>query len=83
MKAAVLLGQDFQEHMRTTKSTDFEHFKTLFDTSQKLILDQKDEIFVICTIEWNTIPWMRTTLLHDRAVMLSKAKVHVYSDSVL
>ena len=26
---------------------------------------------------------MRTTLLHDRAIKLSKAKVHVYSDSVL
>ena len=26
---------------------------------------------------------MRTTLLHDRAVKLSKAKVHVFSDSVL
>ena len=26
---------------------------------------------------------MRSTLLHDRAIMLSKAKVHVYSDSVL
>ena len=37
----------------------------------------------ISTIEWNTIPWMRVTLLHDRAVKLSKGKVHVYSDSVL
>ena len=26
---------------------------------------------------------MRTTLLHDRAIKLSKANVHVYSDSVL
>ena len=26
---------------------------------------------------------MRSTLLHDRAIKLSKAKVHVYSDSVL
>ena len=27
--------------------------------------------------------WMRTTLLHNRAVKLSKSKVHVLSDSVL
>ena len=31
----------------------------------------------------NTIPWMRTTLLNDRAVKLSKERVHVFSDSVL
>ena len=49
----------------------------------KHCLNQKDEIFGMSTIEWNTIPWMRTTLPQDRAVKLSKARVHVYSDSVL
>ena len=39
------------------------------DISQRLIL--------------NHGRWMRSTLLHDRAIKLSKAKVHVYSDSVL
>ena len=72
-----------QKNLRTTKNTDFEQVKVLFDISQKLILDHKSEIFGISTIEWNTTPWMRTTLLHDRATELSKAKVHVYSDSVL
>ena len=37
----------------------------------------------ISTIEWNTFQWAKTTLLHDGAVKLSNAKVHVYSDSVL
>ena len=31
----------------------------------------------------NIFPWTRTTLLHDRAIKLSKAKVHVCSGSVL
>ena len=39
------------------------------------------KIYGISTIEWNTTPWMRSTLLHDRVIKLSKAKVHVYSDS--
>ena len=43
----------------------------------------QNQIFGISTIEWNTSPWMRTTLLHDRAIKLSNAKVHVYSDSLL
>ena len=133
VKAAAHLGQYYQENMRTTMKTDFEKVKQLFDISQKLILNQKDEIFVISTIEWNTIPWdendfattVTTTgstcgaswtsprlsmtsetlsapivapmaerffwtvqwsskkLLNDRAVKLSKAEVHVFSDLVL
>ena len=83
MKAAVHLGQDFSDNLRITRNTDFEKVEQLFDISQKLILNQSEDIFGISTIDWNTIPWMRTTLLHDRAVKLSKAKVHIFSDSEL
>ena len=38
MKAAVYLGQGYQDKHRTTKNTDFEQIKTLFDISQSLIL---------------------------------------------
>ena len=41
MKAAVHLGQYYQENLRTTKNTDFEKDKTLFDTSQKLMLNHE------------------------------------------
>ena len=47
MQAAVHLGQDYQESLWTTKNTDFEKVKTLCDISQKVILNQKDEIFGI------------------------------------
>ena len=30
-----------------------------------------------------TIPWLRTILLHDRAINLSKTKAHVHLDSIL
>ena len=65
------------------RTTDFEKVEHLFDISQKLILNQSNELFGISTIDWNTTQWMRTTLLHDRAVKLSSAKEHVYFDSVL
>ena len=74
VKAAVHLGQDYRVQPRIQTSNMSQPF---FDISQKLILDHKREIFGISTIEWNTAPWMRTTLLHDRAIELSKAKVHV------
>ena len=57
-KAAVHLGQDYQENLRTTKNEDFEQVKTFFGISQKLILDHKREILGMSTIEWNTTPWM-------------------------
>ena len=47
------------------------------------ILSQREEIFGTSAIDWNTIPWMTTTLLHDRAVKQSNARVHVFTDSVL
>ena len=40
-KAAVHLGQDFLENLRTTKNTYFKQVKTLFDISQKPGLKHK------------------------------------------
>ena len=40
-KAAVHLGQDYQQNLRATKKTNFDKVKQVFDTSQKLILNQK------------------------------------------
>ena len=71
MKAAVHLGQEYQVNVCTTKNT------------QKLITDQDQEIYGISTVDWNTIPWVRSTLLNDRTVKLSTAKVYVFSHSVL
>ena len=34
-------------------------------------------------IEWQLTPWMTSTLPHDKALEWAKAKVHVYSASVL
>ena len=47
------------------------------------IKDQSQELDGTSTIDWNTIPWVRSTLLNDRAVELSTAKVYFFSDSVL
>ena len=82
VKAAVHLGHINQDHPRTTKNTDFNKDKILFDISKELILDHCQEIDGQSTIDWNTVPWMRTTLLNDRAVKLSTAKVFVLAKLV-
>ena len=58
-------------------------WEKLFDITHKLIFNQKQEIQNVSTIEWQFTLWMRSSLLHDKVVKLSKAKVHVHSDSVL
>ena len=45
MKATVHLGQDYHENLRTSKNTDFEPVKALFEISQSLILKRKSENF--------------------------------------
>ena len=52
MKAAVHLRQDYQESLHTTKNTDFEEIKQLFNLSQKLIPDQSQEI------KWHIYNWL-------------------------
>ena len=83
MKAAIHLGENYNDHLFTDRNTNFEALKTLFDIMQELILNQKREIWHVSTIEWQFTPWMRSILLHDKVIKLSKAQVHVYSDSVL
>ena len=81
LKAAVHLCQDFSDNLRTTKNTDFEKVGQVFDISQKLILNQSEDIFGVSTIDRMEYDSMGTTLLPDRAVKMSKAKVHSFSDA--
>ena len=81
-EAAAPLGQYYQENLRTTKNTDFDKIKPLFDITQKWMLDQEHEIHGKSKIDWGTILCVRSTLLNDKAIKPSTAKVYVFSDSV-
>ena len=72
-----------EQNLCTSNNTDFDQVKTLFDFSQSLILSHGREICGISTIEWHVTPERRYTLLHDRAIKMSKAKAHICSDYVL
>ena len=81
MDAADHLGKDYLENFRSTINQVLRTTRQLFDVSQKLITDQA-EIHGISNTGWYT-PWQRTTLLCDKAVQPSTAKVYVFSDSVV
>ena len=83
MKAAIHLGQDYNDNLVAYRNTNCDALEMLFDITQILILNQKHEILNVSTIEWQSTLWMRSTLLHDNALKLANTKVHVYSDSVL
>ena len=54
------------------------------DISEKLMLEQSDEIFGVSKISWENYPWKEVSLVNDEEVIsLSHAKVIVFSDSVL
>ena len=62
------------------------HLKQMFEISEKLIVEQSDEIFGVSQISWEDSPWkqFQLSLVNDEEVIsLPHAKVYVFSDSVL
>ena len=58
MRATIRLGENYKENLFSYRSADFKAFKTLFDMTQKLMLNQTHEIKQFSTIEWNfTTGW--------------------------
>ena len=47
--------------------------KTLFDITEKLILEQNFDILNVSTIEWTFTPLMRSIELQDKVNMWAKA----------
>ena len=83
MKSAIHLGLDYDQNLIVCQNTNFEGIKTLFDISLRLIAVNPFDILNLSTMMYDFSPWMRMTLCHDQAIRWAKAKVHVYSDSVL
>ena len=82
LQAAVNLGIDNTENLRSTKNQPKKSLRQLFQVTQYLITDQT-EITGITTIDWLQRMWRETTLLTDRAVQFATAKTYVFSDTVL
>ena len=58
--------------------------KQMFDTSEKLIVGQSDEIYGVTPINWEGCSWKQLSFVSDEEVIsLSHAKDYVFSHSVL
>ena len=56
----------------------------MFDISEKLITEKSDEIYGVNTINWGDSAWKHLSLIGgEEVVSLTRAKVYVFSESVL
>ena len=85
LEASVLMGKNCLEILHSIKNTRKDlTLKQVFDISEKLIVEQSDEILGVNPIKWEDFSWKQLPLVSDEEVIsLSHAKVYVFSDSVV
>ena len=84
LQASVFMEKNYSDNLHSIKNTEDLTMKQMFDTSEKLISEQSDEIFGLNTINWEDSSWKYLSLIGDEQVIsLQRTKVYVFSDSVL
>ena len=78
MKAAIHFGPKCTENLDVYKKAH-----RLRGDTHKFLSDHCEEILVVNTIANTNPSWTRSLLSHDQVIMRTKAKVLVYSNSVL
>ena len=85
VEASAFMGKNYSDNLHSIINTGENlTLKQMFDISEKLIVEQSDEIYGVNTISWESSQWIQLSLVNDEKVIsLSHAKVCVFSDSVL
>ena len=68
MKAAVYLGPNDTDNVDVCKNANFKEIQNLFNVTQRLIMDHLVEILNVSTVDWTSLSWQRSTLIHDQVV---------------
>ena len=82
LQAAVHLGQDYSQNLRSIKSQNLKSVEPLFRTTEKLIKDQV-EITGLFTVDWNQPVWRESPPLCDGVDRIMKSQTYVFPDSLL
>ena len=83
MNSATFMGKNFQDNQNSIVNTTDLTLKKMFDISANLVGEQ-DEISNVDTIHWEKHSWKYLSLIDDETIInLQRAKVYVFSDSVL
>ena len=83
MNAATFMGKNFMDTQNSIMNSRDLTLKQMFDITLKLVSEQ-DEINNLDKIHWGRNSWKQLSLIGDETVInLQRAKVYVFSDSVL
>ena len=83
MNAATFMGKNFMDIQNSTMNSTDLTLKKMLDITIKLVSEQ-EEINNLDTIHWERSSWKQLSLIGDETVInLQRAKVYVFSDSVL
>ena len=83
MEAPIHVGLHFAEIKEILKCRNFEQIGNSFTVTENLVFENSTEMLNVKTIDCRSLCWTRSTLAHDQVKIWSKAKVRVYSASVL
>ena len=84
LQASVFMEKNYSDNLHSIKNTEDLTMKQMFDISEKLIVEQVDEINGVITINWEDSSWKYLSLVGDEEVIgLLHTKVYLFSDSVL
>ena len=83
MNAATFMGKNFLDSQNPIKNSADLTLKNMFGITEKLVKEQ-EEIVGVEKINWERNSWKQLSLIGDETVInLQRAKVYVFSDSVL
>ena len=82
MQAAMHMYPSYENNLEIFKNSEFENIKGLFSIT-RMIIEENSEIKNVFSADIASSLWEKSGLLHDQAMKWRKARVHVYSDSVL
>ena len=84
LQAFVFMGKNYSDNWHSIKNTEDHPKKQKFDISEKLTVEQSDEIHGVKTINWENSSWKYLSLIGDEQVVRRwRTKVYIFSDFVL
>ena len=85
LEASVLMGKNYSDNLHSIKNTGQNlTLKQMFEISEKLMLEQSDEIFGVSQISWEKFPVKQLSLINDEEVISSShAKQYIPDENLL
>ena len=71
LEASVFMGKNYSDNLHPIKKNPVENLieKQMFDISEKLTVEQSDEIFVVSQINWEDYSLKQLSLVNDEEVI--------------